>query len=293
MKGIGTDVKTIIEVLCKRSNAQRMVIVKAFKTAYGKNLVDKIHSETSGKLRKLLIALLTPNIEYLAHELHDAITGDGTDTNALFDIMCAASNQEIVEISDVYHKMYRESLEKALQGDTSGNFKRLMISLSAAGRDESTITDVSAAIFDAQELKKAGIDKWGTDEIVFSRILCSRNYKQLELIEQEYYKLTNHTLAQDIKKEFSGDIKTGLLAVLVGRNRPAFYAERLYESMAGLGTNDKSLIRLVVMRHEVDMVDIKKEFFEKYGKTLKSFIQGDTSGDYRNTLYALIGEDGF
>lgn len=292
MKGIGTDEAAIIEVLCKRNNKQRMEIVKTFKTAYGKDLIDEIHSETSGNFRKLLIDLLTPTITYLASQLHDAMAGAGTDESALFDIICPASNYEIRQISEVYHKMYRETLEKALQGDTSGHFKRLMTSLSAAGRDETTITDVSAAIVDAQELKKAGIDKWGTDESVFNRILCSRNYEQLKLVEQEYLKLTKHTLEHDIKKEFSGDIKTGLLAVLtVARDRPEFYAERLHKSMAGLGTNDKSLIRLVATRCEVDMVDIKEEFLKKYGKTLKSFIKGDTSGDYRNTLYALIGED--
>jgi annexin A7/11 len=61
--------------------------------------------------------------------------------------------------------------------------------------------------------------------------------------------------------------------------------------MAGFGTYDRDLIRLVVTRCEVDMADIKEEFNKKYGKTLKSFIKGDTSGDYKHALYALIGEN--
>lgn len=36
--------------------------------------------------------------------------------------------------------------------------------------------------------------------------------------------------------------------------------------------------QLVVTRSEIDMEDIKVEFQRKYNKTLKSFIQGDTSG---------------
>lgn len=36
--------------------------------------------------------------------------------------------------------------------------------------------------------------------------------------------------------------------------------------------------QLVVTRSEIDMEDIKVEFQRKYSKTLKSFIQGDTSG---------------
>lgn len=56
------------------------------------------------------------------------------------------------------------------------------------------------------------------------------------------------------------------------RNKAAFFAESLYESMAGMGTKDKALIRIMVTRCEVDMVDIKNAFQAKYGKTLESFI---------------------
>ena len=56
------------------------------------------------------------------------------------------------------------------------------------------------------------------------------------------------------------------------RNKSTFFAERLHDSMAGMGTKDKALIRIMVTRCEVDMVDIKNAFQAKYGKTLESFI---------------------
>lgn len=55
-------------------------------------------------------------------------------------------------------------------------------------------------------------------------------------------------------------------------NRPGYFADRLYQSMKGMGTDDRALIRLVVSRCEVDMGDIKQAFVTKYGKTLDSFI---------------------
>ena len=57
------------------------------------------------------------------------------------------------------------------------------------------------------------------------------------------------------------------------RNTPAYFATKLYKSMKGLGTDDSTLIRVVVTRCEVDMIVIKQEFERQYRKTLASFIK--------------------
>ena len=57
------------------------------------------------------------------------------------------------------------------------------------------------------------------------------------------------------------------------RDRPAFYAEKLYKSMKGAGTDEHTLTRIMVSRSEADMVQIKQSFQEHYGKTLASFIK--------------------
>ncbi len=81
-----------------------------------------------------------------------------------------------------------------------------------------------------------------------------------------------------------------------------------------MGTDDDTLIQIVVSRCEVDMVEIKTEFEKTYGKSLEKFIkvkftgcctsqwallsyslfnyatlQDDTSGSYKEALIALIG----
>ncbi|KAG5683038.1 hypothetical protein PVAND_012345 [Polypedilum vanderplanki] len=291
MKGFGTDEDAIISVLCHRTVDQRMEIVRTYKTAYGKDLLNDIRSETSGNFEKILIALLTPTTELYCRELYEAMAGAGTDEDVLIEVMCTMSNYEIRQICAQYVRMYGQPLEHQLRSDTSGHMKRLMTSLSVGGRDESMHTDVNQARADAETLRAAGVGRWGTDESEFNRILCLRNYEQIKLICQEYEKITGSSLEKDIKKEFSGDIEDALLAIIrVAKNRPEFFARRLHKSMAGLGTDDKSLIRLVVTRSEIDMMDIKDEFQRYYGKTLKSFIKGDTSGHYKHALYALCGE---
>lgn len=53
----------------------------------------------------------------------------------------------------------------------------------------------------------------------------------------------------------------------------AFFAACLYHAMKGMGTDDTTLIRIVVSRSEIDLNDIKHEFERKYDRTLLSAVK--------------------
>lgn len=289
MQGMGTDEKAIIAVLGNRTYHQRHAISVQYKQSYGRNLTDDLDSETSGNFKKTLKALLRHPIEYDAWTVHQAIAGLGTDEKDLIEIFVTRSNEQLKLINKAYKQKYKESLEKALVGDTSGDFKRLMVSLNNGARDESSDVDDGLARKDAAELYEAGEKKMGTDESTFNRIIVSRSFPQLVATCEEYEKVLKKSLEKVLKSELSGDFLAGMLAIVeFARDPPSYFAHLLKKTMAGLGTNDDDLIRLVVTRCEVDLADIKKAFQANYGKSLEDWISGDCSGDYKRLLLALV-----
>uniref|UniRef100_A0A674MP35 Annexin n=1 Tax=Takifugu rubripes TaxID=31033 RepID=A0A674MP35_TAKRU len=290
MKGFGTDEHAIIELLGSRSNKQRVVLPRAYKTSYGKDLLKDLHSELSGDFRKLVMALLKTPAEFDAYELNSSIKGAGTDEACLIEILSSRSNAEIKEINRIYKQEYKKTLEDAIKGDTSGHFRRLLISLAQGNRDERENVDIALAKQDAQALYAAGENKLGTDESKFNAILCARSKPHLRAVFQEYQSMCGRDVEKSIGREMSGDLESGMLAVVKCiKNTPGYFAERLYKAMKGAGTKDRTLIRIMVSRSEVDMLDIRKEYVRNYGKSLYTDISGDTSGDYKKLLLKLCG----
>lgn len=290
MKGSGTDEDAIIEVFGNRSMSQRQEIKTAYKTSVGKDLEDDLKSELTGNFEKVIVGLTTPFVLYDVQELKKAMKGAGTDEGCLIEILASRTPEEIKNINITYRLKYDKPLEDDICSDTSFMFQRALVSLAAGGRDQGSSVDDSLAKQDAKDLFEAGEKKWGTDEVKFLSILCTRNRNHLLKVFDEYKKISNKDIEASIKSEMSGHFEDALLAIVKCiRSRPGYFAERLYKSMKGLGTDDDTLIRVMVSRCEIDMLDIRSAFKKAYGKSLYSFIKGDSSGDYRKILLKLCG----
>ncbi|GAB6024230.1 hypothetical protein CHUAL_014236 [Chamberlinius hualienensis] len=289
MKGIGTDEATIIRILCNRTAAQRAQIALDYKTLFGKDLVSNLKSELTGNFEDVICALMVPRATYLARNLHRAMCGIGTAELTLIEILCTSTNAEIRELNNVYKQEFRKPLESDLRGDTSGYFKRLLVSLNVGNRDENPTINHAKAIGDAQRLYQAGEARWGTDESVFNSILVSQSFAQLRVVFQEYERLSNRTIEFTLNREMSGDLLQGMLAIVkCVRNRCSFFAERLRNSLKGAGTEDSTLIRIIVSRSEIDLKNIKDDYQRMFGRTLAQDISDDTSGDYKRVLLEII-----
>ena len=290
MKGIGTDEAAIIKVIANRTNDQRQKIKLAYKTAYGRDLIDDLKSELRGKFEDAVLALFETPIDFDVRELNKAMKGAGTDEDTLIEIIASRPNWMLKKIKDRYKELYKKDLESAVSSEVRGDLKRLLVSLLQANRSETTKPSDSECEAKAKELFNAGEGKWGTDESTFNKIFTMSSPMELALIARHYHKLSGHTILQAISKEFSGDMKKLLNTIVYAIISPSeYFATRVNQAIKGWGTNDSLLIRVLVTRDEIDMPQIKQYYKQLYGKDMLADIKSDCSGDYQKLLIELAG----
>ncbi|XP_077978221.1 annexin A5-like [Glandiceps talaboti] len=289
MDGVGTKDDQLIQELTTVCNLQRQEIKLAYKQRYGKDLIKDIKSEVSGDYEEVLVHLLETTAEYDAWLLNETISGPGTDEEVLLEILCFRSKEELQEISRVYKQKYKNTLADDIKGDTTGDFEKLLLKLLEGGRDEPHIIVEAFARSDARLMFEEGEDRLGTDDDRFIDIFTTRSWDQLAAASFKYEEMYGKPIEKMLDGEFSFDMLLALKKIVVfARDRASYFAERLYSAMKGLGTDDEYLQRIIITRCEIDLLEIKEAFRQKYGLPLSKMIRDDTGHNYKEVLLALV-----
>jgi len=288
MKGLGTNESKIISVVAYRSIEQLKEVEKTFKTLFGEDLKKWLKSELRGNLENVVLGRFFGRFEYLAHICRGAMKGIGTDEEALVDVICSKTSDEINKIKTVYKDMYERDLIKDIESETSGNLRRILVAI-ATGNRETNKPDIQLAKKEAQMLFDAGEGRMGTDESVFIQIFASRSPEHLKLVWLLYRKLSGHLIFDAIEKEMSGKLKLAFLTITRYIKDPiTYYSELINASMKGLGTNNKRLVRAIVERCEIDLKTVAERYNKLHKTNLEKRIMKETSGDYEKILIALV-----
>jgi annexin A7/11 len=282
MKGIGTDEKVLIKIICNRSRQQLAAVSAAFKQRYGKDLVKEIKSETSGWFRKVLIYRFQTQFEMKKKGLLKAVKGLGTNERRLVDILAYCPNAEMKQILNS-----SPGLADKILKDLSGDFKDAVKDLLGCDRNENPTINPAEVMDDVKTLYKAGEGKIGTDEKKFYKILCNKAPWHNQAVNAAYAKEHKHSLEVAISKEMSGWLKELLEALVTAPYD--YYAERLYKAMHGAGTDDKELSWLFGYLERNELAYVEAIFNKRYPKSLKDMVKADTSGHYESALKTLMG----
>eukprot|EP00069_Balaena_mysticetus_P013226 bmy_21994T0 len=320
LQGFGCDKDLLIDILTQRCNAQRLVIAEAYLSTFGRDLVSDLKEKLSDHFKAVMVGLMYPPPSYDAHELWHAMKGAGTDENCLIDILASRTNGEIFQMREAYYLQYSRDLQEDIYSETSGHFRDTLVNLVQGTREEG-YTDPATAAQDAMvtgqpwgDRGTLGTPAWGRGatwrpvmfqvlwetcqqrtgehKTLLQMILCNKSYQQLWLVFQEFQTISGQDIVDAINECYDGSFQELLVAiVLCVRDKPAYFAYRLYSAIHDFGFHNKTVIRILIARSEIDLMTIRKRYKERYGKSLFHDIKHFASGHYEKALLAICAGD--
>ncbi|KEH26757.1 annexin D5 [Medicago truncatula] len=288
-KGFGCDTSVVINILAHRDATQRAFIQQEYETTYAEELSKCLVSELRGKLETAVLLWMPDPAGRDVEIIRKSLIVD-KNLEAATEVICSRTPSHLQYLKKIYHSKFDVYLEKEIESNTSGDLQKLLLAYVSTPRQEGPEFNKEIAEKDAKVLYKTLEKKLGSDEKTFVQIFSERSGTHLAAVNSYYHDMYGHSLKKAVKNETSGNFGRALVTIIQCATNPAkYFAKVLYKAMKGLGTNDHTLIRVIVTRTEIDMKYIKTEYAKKYKKTLNDAVHSETSGNYRAFLLALLG----
>eukprot|EP00746_Dinoflagellata_sp_MGD_P070335 gnl/MRDRNA2_/MRDRNA2_28798_c0_seq1.p1 gnl/MRDRNA2_/MRDRNA2_28798_c0~~gnl/MRDRNA2_/MRDRNA2_28798_c0_seq1.p1 ORF type:complete len:986 (-),score=214.51 gnl/MRDRNA2_/MRDRNA2_28798_c0_seq1:67-3024(-) len=314
MEGLGTSEAALIRGLVLTSPQFKKQLRAVFEERHcssGQTLDSWLKGETSMDFKKAVVSMAQDPADMDADTLYGAMKGLGTDDNCLVRTLTTRDHLHLCRVRERFEAKGEGTLEKWIKGDTSWDFKNVLLAL----QDRAT--------FVAQEIHES-IAGWGTDDKKLVRLISGlkRNkhvkriigkYEALDTtgvmrnlieeikeqccgvgvedVKEAYERLYGKSLIDAVKADTSFSYQKLCVTCLEheGEQNARFIKEALDNGMiGGLGTNDSKLVAVLVTRSPAAREELAAEYKKQYGKTVQEAVAGDTSGGYAKTLDAIL-----
>ncbi|XP_064625997.1 annexin-B12-like [Lineus longissimus] len=226
------------------------------------------------------------DVQEACEQLEKAMKGAGTDEARLSTVLARHSNAQLQEIKSKYQTMYGKILEDELKSELTGKYETLARAL---------IKERQA--YEAEIVHKA-VSGAGTDERDLIDLICSKNNEEITALKEQYKIHYHKDLVKDVAGDTSGYFKRVLVAMLGGsrdaESEPVSNAkvqedvENFIKAGVGVGTDESVFNEILCARSHAHLRVFFKAFEAQKGKHIIEEIKGETSGDYEDSLLAVV-----
>ena len=255
------QITTIVELICKRTNAQRQKIKETYYNSYNVELIKEFESKLSGKIKELILGLMMTPEDFDANEMYLAMKGLGTDELILSEIISTRPSRHLLQVKERYPIMFKQTLEKDIKGDTSKCYQKILVEIIQGKRSDNPYPNSQKMKEIVEQLNGCEKGKIAEDPLVQNFASCS--YGEICTICRLYEKTYNSSILDDIKNSVDDDAYNFFEMFLEYiSDSGSFFAEKLHSF------KDKDLNRIFVSRSEVNMDEIRDAYKELYKNAL-------------------------
>jgi len=222
-------------------------------------------------------------LEVTAEQVHKAVAGLGTNDELLVTSITKHTNEELQGVAEIYAQKYKETLVKAIKGDTSGNYKDILVGL-VTPRIE----------FKAEQLYDA-VRGLGTNEKALNDILAHASNDELTLIKGFYASKYKKALDAAISSDTSGYLQKALVTLLQASRREdeigdaTASAEHFHKQVQTRGSELDGFLIEFFTKHSFSHIYATDEAYRaRFGHSLLEVVVNHTIGDLRDLFSAII-----
>ena len=278
------DYSGMTNFVTKRSHKELMKLRQIYKIKFGIDLMPELKSNLPGIYKKTVLALFTDPVEYDIDTIYKCMKSD-TSKNEMIEIFASRPDWYLNKIKNLYAKKYNLDLEDQIKEGTLDDFKKLLLGILQCQRSTNEAPDLDYCKRVAEDLEQEESEKLTVDSTI-NIIFIQSSPQEMLTISKEYNKSTQKLITETIDKNFKGDVKRLLKAILIAKISPSeYYANLIYEAISGSLLDECA--RLLVTRAEIDLNQIKKYYKKLYKNEITDDIRSKDSNEYTNLLIEI------
>lgn len=221
LEGFGTDEMLLTELVLNRPPEELRLLMEAYKTRYGRNLVDAVKSDLSGDLKRLFVMALNcqrapdsvpVNQAQVILDVDRLVkAGKAKHEMPFIEIFVNSSRPHLASVITVYGQKHK-SLSKVVKKTFSGALENALLYILHGVKAK---RDGQGIWRDAKLLEKtmAGL---GTRDatLIYRTIRAHWDIRRFERVKESYKNRYGKTLEHRIKGETSGEYRQALLMIV-------------------------------------------------------------------------------
>ena len=280
---LNTDM--LFDLLTRTQNYELQILAEEYQKKYEVPLFQELDRVVPNKQTNKICKLLFYNYYELdARALHKALKEGKRDEKPIVEIFASRPYSHLQLVDEEYKRLFGSSLKEDLASEKKSDFITYLQCIINTPRSKTiSIKTEKQATDAAQDIIAKGLKKYGTDVELFKNLFVKtsredliaicREFKNLDKKKRNLYDAVDDTVPKTTKEI----IKSLIFAVVLPAN---YFAYLIKKSIVGIGTDEETLSRVLVSRHEIDMNLIRLYYKAETKRELIDDIKGDTSGTY-------------
>ena len=277
--------------LLSTTNYERQILAEEYKSKFNKTIFEEINSQISNKDVKYIITLMFYNYYELdARTLHKALK-EKRNEKPIVEIFASRPSWFLQIVNDEYKRLYGITLKEELSQEKKSDFISFLQCILVTPRLKTNFIKTEKQAGDVvQEIITKGLKKYGTDVELFKNLFVKNSREDLIYICREFKAIDKkkrnlYDAVDDTVPKTTREIIKAIIFSVVMPSQ--YFAHLIKKSIVGLGSDEETLSRVLVERHEIDMDFVRSYYKLETKRELVDDIIAETSGIYQKITVKL------